>query len=376
MAPVALTLTLIFAMKVEVKTKFHGELLKSKRFTIPILIVTSSSFLIPHLLKNNIPTFDESAHISITESILTLPINQWISVFAKIPNPPLPYIIMGFILSPFQISVHNGRIILSVIASAIPLLLYFMMKQSISNESLAFAIAVGYALNPLFQSQIYLYDFDAFSTLFFILSAYSFIKAIETKRTLYSLTAGILFLLCAFSKYVPAAWLILGFALVIPVLLHRGYHVRLFVPLLAIMTSVFAALTILLPTHYINVTRHITVSSLLSGHEEIILNYGKTLFWDLMFIFGWAPYLILLFVIKDRKYLWRNPDKIFITAIVLSALFTPLLNPISRRVIQAVPLFYALTFDYAIKKYSRIVSILLWLNFSWWGILNLATIIT
>jgi hypothetical protein len=378
MAPAALALTLLFAWKIEIKMKFpYGELFKSKRFTIPLLIVTSLSFLILNLLKNNALIFDESIHISITKSILTLPISQWISVFSKIPNPPLPYIIMGFMLSPFQISVHNGRIILSIIASAIPLLLYLMMKQSISNEALAFAIAIGYALNPLFQSQIYLYDFDAFSTLFFIVSAFSFIKAIETKRTLYSLIAGILFLLCAFSKYVPAAWLILGFALVIPILLYRGYHIKLFVPLLVIVASSFTGLAILFPTHYMFLIRSIIGLFPLANYEKIILNnYGETLFWDLIFIFGWAPYLVLLSIIKDQKYLWRNPDKLFITTLVLSALLTPLLNPITRRVIQAVPLFYALTFDYAIKKYSRIVSTLLWLNFSWWGILNLATIIT
>jgi len=335
-----------------------------------IVILSAFLLLFKKILETgDSVTFDEPIHLKITEDVSTFDFGI-LQGFARYVNPPLPYFLFALLLKPVGISLLNCRLLSSVIASIIPAILYLLAIEFIKSRRAVVALSYGYILTPLYQNVMYRLTFDGLSTMIFISSVYFFFKAIKTERVRHSAISAVFLGLCILTKYPPAIWLILGYASTILFLKLQGeFNLKQFMPIIVGIAIPSAILPILLPRHL-----QFLLQILLSvpASWPLMINEYKTLLWDLLLLLGWSPYLISIFMLRDfRQTRERDPVDLLSLTLIALAFAAPLLNPLTRRIVQIIPIFFITTISYSMRRYRTITLILIWLNLFWWGLINL-----
>jgi len=311
--------------------------------------------------------YDEPPHLAITRSLAAVNFQSWIRAFTNYPvylNPPLPYFLMAILLRPFDFSLLAGRVISCLFAAIIPVVVFCMLRELCGETATAMSVSFAYTLSTLFQGAMFKYDFDALSTLFFILCVYSFVVAVKRKERLYFGYSMIAWILLVLTKYPPAGWLFLGF--VMTSLFHRQVRSELGFTLLALSIALLIV-GVVSPAQFGFVAEYSArLRPLLTVAE-----YAVPLFRDFAVIIGWSPYLAFAFKLKEVRKIGDPISTFSIVLIVLALIVTPIFDPLTRRVIQAISLLAVTLFHFSTRRWSRTTSLLMLMNFCWWGVIKL-----
>jgi len=340
-----------------------------RRVTMTILIYIFAFLLLVFRISRMgaSATFDEPTHLAMTRSLAPFSLESWIETM-KTPsymqelsrNPPLPYFLMAILLRPFDFSLLAGRVISSLLAALIPVVLFYMLCELLGDSTMAISISAAYVMSIPFQGAMFIFDFDALSTLLFTLCVCSFIMALKSRNRsyfAYSMIAGILLTL---TKYPPAGWLLLGS--IITVFFHREVRSGLSVILVTTLMGLLIV-SIASPVH-LSLAAQYFASRALKGE------YAIELLRDLTVIIGWSPYLAFAFKFAET---WKAKDPIstFSVVLIILAFVTPIFDPVTRRLIQVIPLFAVTLLYFSTRRWSRTTSLLILMNFCWWGVIKL-----
>jgi len=305
--------------------------------------------------------FDEPVNLELTKSVATFDLKSWIETFKSTTNPPLPFLLMAILLRPFDFSLLAGRVILCLWAAIIPVVLFYLLYELCGESTTAVSVSFAYTLSTLYQGAMFKYDFDALSTLFFTFCVYSFVVAVKRRERLYFGYSMIAWILLILTKYPPAGWLFLGFVMI--GLFHREVRSQLGFILLALLMALLIVVAV-------SPAQLGFVAESIAGWHPPGSEYAIPLFRDFAVVLGWSPYLAFAFKLGEVK---KTSDPIFTFSIVLIilAFISPIFNPLTRRVIQAIPLLAVAVFHFSMRRWSRTASFLMLMNFCWWGVIKL-----
>ena len=306
---------------------------------------------------------DELSHLELTKSVAAFDLESWIETFTVKTglNPPLPYFSMAILLRPFDFSLLAGRVILCLWAALIPVVLFYMLHELCGESTTAISASLAYTLSTLYQGAMFKYDFDALSTLFFTLSVYSFVVAVKRKKRSYLGYSMIAWILLILTKYPPAGWLFLGF--ILTGLLHREVRSQLGFVLLALLIALLIVVAV-------SPAQLGIIAGYFARWRPPDMEYAIPLFRDFAVILGWSPYLAFVFKLGVVKKT-RDPTSTLSVVLIVLAFISPIFNPLTRRVIQAIPLLAATLVDFSMRRWSRTTSLLMLMNFCWWGVIKL-----
>jgi hypothetical protein len=288
-------------------------------------------------------------------------------------NPLFPYLLTVALVPHAAFSLFSGRLLISAISSFVPPILYFMAREYGVGRKFSALTAFALSLSSLFQNQAYLYIFDGLSILLFISAFFFLTKTIRCKRKRYFTLSVMFFLLLLVTKYPPSAWLIVIYLFAAIFLVARKQWTKsealplVMIPL-ALMTLIFLGFS----THITTITR-----LALYGFDANTVLYLIKVIWDLTFIVGWSPYVIVA-IVAYRFFQSREKDTVtFISlmAILLAFLTLMLWVPVTRRIIQVIPILFVTTIGYTFEHHSNAVTALVLLNLSWWGVLSLILLV-
>jgi len=316
--------------------------------------------------------FDEPPNLELTKLVAKFDSESWIESFTVAGlevshwNPPLPYFMMAILLRPFGFSLFAGRVISSLGAALIPVVVFYILRE-LGESTTAMSVSFAYALSTLYQGAMFIYDFDALSTLFFTLSVYSFIVAVKRKKRSYFGYSVIAWILLILTKYPPAGWLFLG--LLVTSLFHREERSRSVFILLAFLIGILIVVVVS-PGQLGFISESEYFTKWLWIRMALDPNYMVPLFRDFAVIVGWSPYLAFAFKLQKVKET-EDPISTFSIVLIVLAFISPIFNPLTRRVIQAIPLLAATLFDFSMRRWSKTTTTLMLLNFCWWGVIKL-----
>jgi len=310
--------------------------------------------------------FDEPLHLELTKSFATFDLGSWIEAFAVDPirrlNPPLPYFLMAILLRPLDFPLFAGRLILCLFAAIIPVVLLYMAREVCVESTTAIAVPFAYTLSTLYQGALFKYDFDALSTLFFTLCVYSFIVAMNRKQRLYFGYSMIAWILLILTKYPPAGWLFLGFMLTS--FFHKELRSHLGFILLALLVALLMVVAVL-PAQLGY------VAEFFIKMEPMSMEYAVPLFRDFAVVIGWSPYLAIAFKLKEAVKGTRDLISTFSVVLIILAFISPIIYPLTRRVIQVIPLLVMTLANFSTGRWSRTTSLLILMNVCWWEVIRL-----
>lgn len=258
---------------------------------------------------------------------------------------------------------------MSVISSLIPVISYFVLRDYGVDGKYAALGAFALAFSSLFQNLTFLYTFDSLSTLLFTLAFYSLTRSIRDTGKRFVILAIIFYCLLFFTKYPPAAWLLAVYFFVILFMSKGNYWLSK-----RSMQLMFVTILSFLFVISLYFGRIIGVANIVFyGWNASTVPYMVGTFWDLFYVFGWSPYVVL--AIMSYRFL-RSEEKdvvglMSLLVILLAFLTLGMWDAVTRRVIQVVPILFGTTVSYSYKHYGGVGTILVILNLSWWGIIAL-----
>jgi len=307
--------------------------------------------------------FDERPNLELTKSVAIFDLESWIETFTvkSHHNPPLPYLLMAILLRPFDFSLLAGRVISCLFAAIIPVVLFYMLHELCGESTTAMSVSFAYTLSTLYQSAMFKYDFDALSTLFFTLCVYSFIVAVKRKKRLYLGYSMIAWILLILTKYPPAGWLFIGFMMT--GLFHREIRSQLGFILLALLIALLIVVAV-------SPAQVGFVAEYFAEWRPLSSEYVVPLFRDFAVVLGWSPYLAFAFKLREVKKT-GDPISTLSVVLIILAFISPIFNPLTRRVIQVIPLLAVTLFCFSTGRWSRTTSLLMLMNFCWWEVIKL-----
>jgi len=331
-----------------------------------VLFLFSLVLLLSKILWKTALTFDEPHHLDITRIVAEFNVSEIRERVLNLPNPPLPYLIMASVLRPFGLSVFFGRVASSVISSIIPVIVYYWARRMGGSFLVALGTAIGYVLTPLYQNVMYLYTFDGISTLFFTLSLLYFLEALRGKKPNSLMMSAVFWVLCALTKYPPALWLLVAYPTVTFFQIIRSrWRVTYFLPFCLVVAPAALLIVTFLPKMIL-----VPLVAILRWSPPDY-EHATVLAWDLALVLGWSPYLVNAFKLYEFLTNRESPSDLLVLTLISMAFLTPLVNPITRRVVQVIPIYHISTIEYARTHYRNWTTLLVWLNLFWWGILTI-----
>ncbi|MCJ7635755.1 glycosyltransferase family 39 protein [Candidatus Bathyarchaeota archaeon] len=283
-------------------------------------------------------------------------------------NPIFPYLLTVALIPYSEFSLFSGRILNSAISSLVPVVTYFILRDLSVSRKFSALTALAVLFSALFQSHAYLYIFDGLSTLLFTVAFFLMVKGIRKEGAKYFYLSGIFFCILLSTKYPPATWLLITYFLaVISLIIWKGWQAKKALTLVVIPSI---AATFIFIIFFRNVFELLKLVFL--GWRAETSYYVQTTIWDLAFVFGWAPYAINgVMAYRLLRSKERDVVKLVSLVVMLLAFLTlvPYL-PVTRRIIQVIPVIFATTVAYASDHYPSAVTVLVVMNLSWWGLLS------
>ena len=376
------------ALSYPLRKKMHGSLISSpdtdsnfKSDALIVILLYSSALAVLAIratLEWSFIPHDEAYHlrfpIRIYEALDRLDYDTLVSYARVNVNPIFPYLLTVALVPYPYFSIFSARLFAMTTSSLVPIVLYFLVKENGVDYRLSALTAFALSFSSLFQSQAYHYTFDGLSTLLFTVAFYFLVKAMRNQKKINLVLSSIFFYLLVVTKYPPAVWLVLIYIpTTVFLMTKKNWSVNNVLPLIVtIASSLPLAFCMFLLSP--NIFSRLLVE-IFFGWNKLTIPYAVATLWDLVFILGWSPYLIIVFV--AYRYL-RSREKneiIFVSLLAIMLAFLTLVPylPVTRRIIQAIPVFFATTVSYSYGRYPSKVVALILLNLSWWGALTLIT---
>ena len=101
------------------------------------------------------------------------------------------------------------------------------------------------------------------------------------------------------------------------------------------------------------------------------VDFLRTVFSDLFFVLGWSPCLLFLLAAHRCVKGKVSESSLYLVMAVALAFLTVLINPYTRRIVQAVPLFFLVVTKCALRINRGLLTPLVGATLSWWGVLSL-----
>jgi hypothetical protein len=345
-----------------------------------LLFFSTLAVLILKVRQGWIPaTYDELFHLSYTNMIyraLGSGDYKYLAWLAQNNvNPMLPYLLTVTLVPYSDFSLNSARMLASVISSFVPVAVYLLVKEYDVSRKISALTAFALTFSSLFQSQGYLYIFDGLSTLLFTVAFYFLVKVIRNGKRIFLVLSSLLFYLLLVTKY-PAAFLFLIIYIITFFLLmvRKHWSVKECVPLIVVILSFFLFdlfIMVFMPKVFSSLMWAVFLAW---GIGAVV--YSKTVIWDLILGFGFSPYVVLAVIAYRLLRSKERSGVTFISVLTIALAFLTLVpSPVTRRVIQVLPVFFATIISYSHKQYSNTLLSLVVLNLSWWGILSLVSIL-
>jgi hypothetical protein len=327
-------------------------------------------------------TYDEDLHLMITRNAyMALGTSDLGDYFGRIMRRmilPFPYFLTIMVVPYSYFSLFTGRLFVSVISSIVPVVLYFMVREYGVDRKISILTALAFSLSSLFQNTAFFYIFDGLSTLFFTSAFFFLLKAIRIGEGggKYAILSGMFYCLLLVTKYPPTMWILLIYVFVAVFITWKGgrsIRVPARVRARAFQLAMFCMLiTAFMFLPFSNNLLELTRLVFIKWNAQTI-PYAISTTWDLLFIVGWSPYLVVA-IIGYR--IFRSDEKdaatvaSFLTVTLAFLTLVPYI-PVTRRIVQAVPVLFATTTSYTYGRHSAMIVMLVLLNMSWWGVLAL-----
>ncbi len=379
----AFVLAMFFKKETHTRSLTSNVKNSNSRFDVLITLLLFLSTLAVLILraKQGWPsvTYDELFHLNYTNMIYrALGSGDYGSLVRLAQydiNPMFPYLLTVTLVRYSDFSLYSARIFVSMISSLVPVVTYFLVREYGVNRKVAALTALSLSVSSLFQSDAYLYVFDGLSTLLFTVAFFFLVKAVSKGRRVFFLLSSTFFYLLLVTKYPPAFLLLIIYIVAISFLItHKKCSARKYFPLVLAVSLFFMYLFFMI---VFMPKVSFQLWDVFFGRSSLTFVYSRTLLWDLLLVLGWSPYLIV--AVLAYRFL-RSREKSEVTLFSLLAIILTFLTlvpflPVTRRLIQVLPIFFATTVSYSTRKYSGVLVALVLLNLSWWGALGLITLL-